>query len=217
MKDIEVNGAHITDESAEILKLWQVKTEPVSACYIEVIEDLIDFLIEKGDESTPTNEVLRRIQLLRMMKKTSKSCLILNMNNLAYLLKKVSVKFKFQVRGCLCRGGSRHFFMSFSARLFLLTFVETIKIRNMTETIITAVVTAFCTGGLTWLFTLRYTRKQAEADAMKSVQEVYQKLIEDLKSDRQDLKKRFDELDNKYKEVLHKCNEMEKQSDRTPV
>ena len=81
----------------------------------------------------------------------------------------------------------------------------------MTETIITAVVTAFCTGGLTWLFTLRYTRKQAEADAMKSVQEVYQKLIEDLKSDRQDLKKRFDELDNKYKEVLHKCNEMEKE------
>ena len=48
----------------------------------------------------------------------------------------------------------------------------------MTETIITAVVTAFCTGGLTWLFTLRYTRKQAEADAMKSVQEVYQKLTE---------------------------------------
>ena len=47
----------------------QVKTEAVSACYIEVIEDLIDFLIEKGDESTPTNEVLRRIQLLRMMKK----------------------------------------------------------------------------------------------------------------------------------------------------
>ena len=56
MKDIEVNGAHITDESAEILTQWQTKTEPVSACYI-------------GDESTPTNEVLRRIQLLRMMKK----------------------------------------------------------------------------------------------------------------------------------------------------
>lgn len=88
MKDIEVNGAHITDESAEILKHWQTKTEPVSACYIEVIEDLIDFLIEKGDESTPTNEVLRRIQLLRMMKKTSKSCLILNINNLANRLKR---------------------------------------------------------------------------------------------------------------------------------
>ena len=44
MKDIEVNGAHITDESAEILKQWQTKTEPVSACYIEVIEDLICLL-----------------------------------------------------------------------------------------------------------------------------------------------------------------------------
>lgn len=45
---------------------------------------------------------------------------------------------------------------------------------------------------------------------MKSVQEVYQELIEDLKNDRQELKKRFDEVDNKYKEVLQKCNEMEK-------
>ena len=68
-----------------------------------------------------------------------------------------------------------------------------------------------------WLFTLRYTRKQAEADAMKSVQEVYQELIEDMKNDRKELKnayqeqkKRFDEVDNKYKEVLQKCNEMEK-------
>lgn len=69
MKDIEVNGAHITDESAEILKQWQIKTEPVSGCYIEVIEDLIDYLIEKGDEITPIDEVLRKIQLLRMMKK----------------------------------------------------------------------------------------------------------------------------------------------------
>ena len=69
----------------------------------------------------------------------------------------------------------------------------------MTETIITAIITALCSGGLTWLFTIRYT-----------VQEVYQELIEDLKNDRQELKKRFDEVDNKYKEVLQKCNEMEK-------
>ena len=69
MKDIEVNGAHITDESAEILTQWQTKTEPGSACYIEVVEDLNDFLIEKGGESTPTNEMLIRIQLLHMKKK----------------------------------------------------------------------------------------------------------------------------------------------------
>jgi hypothetical protein len=38
MKDIEVNSANITDESAKILTQWQTNTEPVSACYIEVIE-----------------------------------------------------------------------------------------------------------------------------------------------------------------------------------
>ena len=81
MKDIEVNGAHITDESAEILKQWQVKTEAVSACYIEVIEDLIDFLIEKGDESTPTNEGVEKDSIITYdEKRTSKSCLILNIN-----------------------------------------------------------------------------------------------------------------------------------------
>ena len=46
MKDIEVNGAHITDESAEILTQWQTKTEPVSACYIRVIEKTIDDLTD---------------------------------------------------------------------------------------------------------------------------------------------------------------------------
>lgn len=69
MKDIEVNGAHITAQITEILGHWQIKTEPVSSYYIEVIEDLIVFLIENGDENTPSNEVLRRIQLLHAMKK----------------------------------------------------------------------------------------------------------------------------------------------------
>ncbi|UVQ97368.1 hypothetical protein NXW23_03075 [Bacteroides caccae] len=50
MKDIEVNGAHITDESAEILKQWQIKTEPVSACYIRVIEETIDDLTDEESE-----------------------------------------------------------------------------------------------------------------------------------------------------------------------
>ncbi len=80
----------------------------------------------------------------------------------------------------------------------------------MTETIITAIITALCTGGLTWLFTLRYTRKQAEADAMKSVQEVYQELIEDMKNDRKELKQRIDDVESQYRELQQKCNEMEK-------
>ena len=67
----------------------------------------------------------------------------------------------------------------------------------MTETIITAIITALCTGGLTWLFTLRYTRKQAEADAMKSVQEVYMALIAEMKNGRKELTQR-----NGYNETV---------------
>ena len=73
MKDIEVNGAHITDESAEILTQWQTKTEPVSACYIEVIEDLIeetiDDLTDEGGEPLSAEKIVERIRTLRMMKK----------------------------------------------------------------------------------------------------------------------------------------------------
>ena len=71
----------------------------------------------------------------------------------------------------------------------------------MTETIITAIITALCTGGLTWLFTLRYTRKQADAD---------QELIEDMKNDRKELKQRIDDVESQYRELQQKCNEMEK-------
>ena len=69
MKDIEVNGAHITDESAGILKQWQVKTEPVSACYIRVIEETIYDLTDEGGEPLSAEKIVERIRTLRMMKK----------------------------------------------------------------------------------------------------------------------------------------------------
>ena len=69
MKDIEVNGAHITDESAEILKQWQVKTEAVSACYIRVIEETIDDLTDEESEPLSPVQIVGRIRTLRMMKK----------------------------------------------------------------------------------------------------------------------------------------------------
>jgi len=69
MKDIEVNGAHITDESAEILKQWQIKTEPVSACYIRVIEETIDDLTDEESEPLSPAQIVGRIRTLRMMKK----------------------------------------------------------------------------------------------------------------------------------------------------
>ena len=69
MKDIEVNGAYITDESAEILKQWQVKTEPVSTCYIRVIEETIDDLTDEESELLSPEKIIGRIRTLRMMKK----------------------------------------------------------------------------------------------------------------------------------------------------
>ena len=69
MKDIEGNGAHITDESAEILRQWQIKTEPVSACYIRVIEETIDDLTDEGGDPLSPEKIVGRIRTLRMMKK----------------------------------------------------------------------------------------------------------------------------------------------------
>lgn len=64
----------------------------------------------------------------------------------------------------------------------------------MSEAIISTLVTACCSGSLVWLFTVKYTRKQAQADAMKSVQEVYQTTIQDMKQERTELKAEIREL-----------------------
>ena len=59
----------------------------------------------------------------------------------------------------------------------------------------TILITAVTSGGLGWVFTARWTRKQAQADAMRSVQEVYQEMIDDLRKDRQSLKMKVEELE----------------------
>lgn len=49
---------------------------------------------------------------------------------------------------------------------------------------------AFITGGgLLSFATLKFTRKQAEANAMKAVQDVYQETIKDLREDKELIKK----------------------------
>lgn len=66
-------------------------------------------------------------------------------------------------------------------------------------------------GGLlsfvTALVTMKYTRKQAEAGAMKQMQDVYQQLIADLRSDKEAMKLEKDESEQK---MLSKLSEMEK-------
>lgn len=69
MNNVEVNGAHVTESVAKVLGEWQIKTDSVSSCYVEVIEEMIDFLIENGDDNFPTDKILGKIKTLRMMKK----------------------------------------------------------------------------------------------------------------------------------------------------
>ena len=72
-------------------------------------------------------------------------------------------------------------------------------------------------GGLLSFATLQFTRKQAEANAMKAVQEVYQETIKDLREDKAEMNKEIQELRERvagiYKELAslrkYKCTIMD--------
>lgn len=51
-------------------------------------------------------------------------------------------------------------------------------------------------GGLATVLTVKYTRKTAQADAMKAVQDVYQETIQDLRADKDLMKKENHEMRN---------------------
>jgi len=62
-------------------------------------------------------------------------------------------------------------------------------------------------GGLSAFLSIKYTRKTAQADAMKAVQDVYQETIQDLRSDKEiikkenlEMKEQISELENKVKQ-----------------
>lgn len=55
---------------------------------------------------------------------------------------------------------------------------------NIWVMIISNVVTLLSGGGLGWVFTIKSLKRQQEADAMKSAQEVYRGVIEDLNTER---------------------------------
>ncbi len=76
--------------------------------------------------------------------------------------------------------------------------------------IILPIVSAIIGGGATWLVTIKYTRKQAEADAMQHFQTAYQGLINDLKADRSDLRQERDSLADTIKKMEQRVNELER-------
>lgn len=130
-----------------------------------------------------------------------------------------------------------HKIMSLSARVLSVTFaqkfttmitslsaIQLLDIASGMQEWAGYLVTAIASGSISWVTTVKWTRQQAKSDAMKSVQDVYQELMEDLKKDRdaqreenerltakiQEYGKRFDELERKCKENERRYLEQEK-------
>ena len=79
-----------------------------------------------------------------------------------------------------------------------------------TLNIITPIVTRVLGGSVGWLFTIKYTRRQAEADAMQHFQTVYQGLINDLKADRKDLRQERDNLADTIEAMDKRIKDLER-------
>ena len=82
---------------------------------------------------------------------------------------------------------------------------------NIWLILITNVVTLLSGGGLGWVFTIRSQKRQQDADAMKSAQEVYRGVIEDLNQERGRLKGTIERMEAENQERSAKLAAMEKQ------
>ncbi len=71
---------------------------------------------------------------------------------------------------------------------------------DFTQIIITILGLLFA-GGLSSFFTLKYTKQKAQADAMLSVQDVYQETIIDLRADKTILKEERDQARSDFDEI----------------
>lgn len=70
-----------------------------------------------------------------------------------------------------------------------------------TLNIIIPIITLALGGGCTWIFTIKHTRRQAEADAMQHYQIAYQGLIKDLQDDRTELRKELADMRSKIADL----------------
>lgn len=57
----------------------------------------------------------------------------------------------------------------------------------MEDLIFSNLITALCSGSISWLATVKWQRKEAEATATAHVQSIYQEMIADLNNDRKNL------------------------------
>lgn len=83
-------------------------------------------------------------------------------------------------------------------------------IENLSE-ILTQLFLFLSGGGLASWVTMKYTRKSAQADVLEHVQSIYQKLVNDLKDERDELRKDRDELRQELYTLEKRVDELEKQ------
>ena len=82
---------------------------------------------------------------------------------------------------------------------------------NIWVILITNVVTLLSGGGLGWVFTIKSLKRQQEADAMKSAQEVYRGVIEDLNAERGRLQGTIERMEAENQERSAKLAGVERQ------
>ena len=78
----------------------------------------------------------------------------------------------------------------------------------MIENIIIALISAITSGGLASIFTIRATRRKADADAMQSIQDVYQQTLQDQQSYIDKLRETRDHLVADREEMRKENNEL---------
>lgn len=83
---------------------------------------------------------------------------------------------------------------------------------ELVNIILPYVATLLAGGGISWIFTIRYTRKQEEANATKTSQEIYQALITDLNSDRGRLIEEKDQLRGELSETQRQVKRLDQRS-----
>ena len=77
------------------------------------------------------------------------------------------------------------------------------------QTILTSLGTLMAGGGLGGLLTARYKRKQEKNEAEKGMQEIYQKMIDDLMEDRNFYKAQTEQMREQIVELNRKVERLE--------
>lgn len=72
------------------------------------------------------------------------------------------------------------------------------------------IITAVCSGSLSWQFTLKWQRREAEASATARVQEIYRNMIADLENDRRQLREQVGELKAEVEDLRRQLQDIKR-------